>query len=72
MTSSNSRIRSARAAICTYERSKGVVSKQDDTETICDLLTDLRHYCADRDVDFELACRHSRLHFLAETGRRRG
>jgi len=61
------RIRSARNAIRTYERIKGISTMQDIPETLCDLLTDLRHFCAEQHVDFDAAFRMSEFHFIAET-----
>lgn len=60
------RIRAARAALAAYDRSKKTSSAQSTHESVCDLLTDLRHYCAKHGIDIEQAIERSLGHFEAE------
>jgi len=65
MTTTRERIRAARVAVRAYERAKGC-AEQAPAEVVCDLLTDLRHYCARRRIDWETALQYSDLHFRYE------
>lgn len=60
------RIRAARAALAAYDRIKKTSSGQTTDESVCDLLTDLRHYCAKHGIDIEQAIEQSLDHFEAE------
>lgn len=60
-------IHAAVTALAAYEQARGTRLPTADEESLCDLLTDLRHYCAARDVDFATALRRSHMHFEAET-----
>lgn len=60
------RIRAARAALAAYDRSKKTSASQSTDESVCDLLTDLRHYCATHGIDVEHAIERSLGHFQAE------
>jgi hypothetical protein len=57
------RIRAARAALAAYDRVKKTSSAQSTDESVCDLLTDLRHYCAKHGIDIEQAIERSLGHF---------
>lgn len=46
---------------------QGLVYTEESQQVIlCDLLTDIRHYCRQQGLDFELALRLSEMHFEAE------
>jgi hypothetical protein len=67
MTQQKQRIHAAETALAAYEQARGTRLPTANDESLCNLLTDLRHYCAARDVDLETALRRSQLHFEAET-----
>jgi hypothetical protein len=66
MAQHDARIRRARAALHAFEQIRGADFPPIPEESLCDLLTDLRHYCAEQEVDFETAVSWSERHFAAE------
>ena len=60
------RERRAESAVEAYLEATPPVWQQSEQEVLCDLLTDLRHYCALNRLDFEEAIRLSRSHFHIE------
>ncbi len=49
-----------------YSRVQGYSGEVDHEADITDLLTDLRHFCAGAELDFEGMVRRSKLHYEAE------
>jgi len=49
-----------------YSRTPGYSGEVDHDADITDLLTDLQHFCASRELDFDDMVRRSKLHYEAE------
>ncbi len=63
------RIAAAEAALkayAQYQSGNALVERDSPEETLIDLLTDLQHFAASREVDYEAALRISQSHFAVE------
>jgi hypothetical protein len=70
MTTNQQRTDAASLALAAYMQAKGLdedASLQSLSETLTDLITDLRHYAAAEEIDFGAAVRISEYHYDEES-----